>query len=894
MKQTCILIPGMHRSGTSAFAGLLSHLGVSLGSDLMPPTEDNPKGYFENNRLFLLNENYLRQLGSSWDDFFFNCETPLGGLNLEPLKEALTEEFGASKLFAIKDPRLAYLFPLYEQVLTDMDIEIKVAIPYRHPYEVAKSLQKRDCFHLEKSYLLWANHIYCAEQFSRPHGRYLFCYDQLLENSLQVVEQLSSRLNLDFGKEYEQNQQVINQFLLPSLKRQKVANSEYTDHLPQIIRKFFFELENTAVTQDYQSLQKTTKKFFSDRALFLNDHIQETLVKNAENLHLKIDKAQLPIGSFQYYWAPERDQFDEQHSHNITLFERQIQIPLTFDTSNSSYLRIDALDRGCVVKNIHLKCYSSSDELYESLIEHHNADIEKDGQYLFLHDDPIMIFPLPDAFFLERVEFSAEIILNTSELLTHLAQELLPQNPVSHEAPMFFPLLRKSHKWLLAENQGLEQKYKSEKSLTAEVSMQLQDFQNTCATEFSQFSQVLSAQSHKNEALETSLRNELQEALSQAATATQQIITLHTQLADAKNQGSDTAAQLSSKLDQSRQRLAAAEREITLLKEESECSGQSRADIEKQLRTELITAIEQKSAADKEIALLKEQSKISRKNNTDNKALFKAELHTLTEQKSAADKEVFLLKKQLAQLDKACADKEAQLRTELSAAIEEKSAADTAITLLKEQLSEAQQSSCETEAQLRSKLSVAIEEKSAAGKEIALLKEQALHAHQKIAETETQLRNRFNSSVAEKSAADKEIALLKEQSGKAQKASADKITQLNTELNTAIEQRSAADKEIQMLAVQLQDQKKTYLASRDENQELASRNIELEKKLSELELLLTQKTASESNLQHQLQLSTEALTDSQKQHEQLRQSLSWKITTPLRLLDSKPSDPQDQ
>ena len=55
MKQTCILILGMHRSGTSALTGVLSLLDVYLGSELMPASEDNKKGYFENKNLYRIN-----------------------------------------------------------------------------------------------------------------------------------------------------------------------------------------------------------------------------------------------------------------------------------------------------------------------------------------------------------------------------------------------------------------------------------------------------------------------------------------------------------------------------------------------------------------------------------------------------------------------------------------------------------------------------------------------------------------------------------------------------------------------------------------------------------------------------------------------------------------------
>jgi hypothetical protein len=43
----CILVLGVHGSGTSAVAGVLHRLGVSLGDRLVGPTRHNPRGHYE-------------------------------------------------------------------------------------------------------------------------------------------------------------------------------------------------------------------------------------------------------------------------------------------------------------------------------------------------------------------------------------------------------------------------------------------------------------------------------------------------------------------------------------------------------------------------------------------------------------------------------------------------------------------------------------------------------------------------------------------------------------------------------------------------------------------------------------------------------------------------------
>jgi hypothetical protein len=63
----CVLVLGMHRSGTSAIAGSLGFLGYETSKNLMAPTKYNAKGYFENMSIFALNERILEAGGARWD-----------------------------------------------------------------------------------------------------------------------------------------------------------------------------------------------------------------------------------------------------------------------------------------------------------------------------------------------------------------------------------------------------------------------------------------------------------------------------------------------------------------------------------------------------------------------------------------------------------------------------------------------------------------------------------------------------------------------------------------------------------------------------------------------------------------------------------------------------------
>ena len=66
-KSKLFFVLGLHRSGSSATAGVLHHLGANMGDDLLPPSLCNIRGFFENVHFVNLNDEILRTAGGSWD-----------------------------------------------------------------------------------------------------------------------------------------------------------------------------------------------------------------------------------------------------------------------------------------------------------------------------------------------------------------------------------------------------------------------------------------------------------------------------------------------------------------------------------------------------------------------------------------------------------------------------------------------------------------------------------------------------------------------------------------------------------------------------------------------------------------------------------------------------------
>ena len=196
----CLLIVGMHRSGTSAVAGSLARLGLPMGEHLLAAGEDNPKGYFEHEEAVRIDDALLDALGRRWDD---PRELPEGWLRTPAADDArvaiaglLEREFSAAGLFALKDPRLCRLLPLWLETLRATGIEPRVLLVVRHPAEVAASLAKRNGFSPAMSQLLWLEHMLAAERDSRDCARAVVTYDDLIAAPEATLGQAVTALNL--------------------------------------------------------------------------------------------------------------------------------------------------------------------------------------------------------------------------------------------------------------------------------------------------------------------------------------------------------------------------------------------------------------------------------------------------------------------------------------------------------------------------------------------------------------------------------------------------------------------------------------------------------------------------------------------------------------------------
>jgi hypothetical protein len=226
----CLLILGMHRSGTSALTGTLGILGATLPNDLLGSHPSNAKGHFESSRVLELNEQILTALNTYWYDVgpidFSSADSiSLDRLRIE-LITTLQTAYNKTPLFALKDPRISRLLPLIFSVLKKFGASARIIVCLRNPLEVAKSLEARDGIALSHGFALWLRYMLEAELHSRGVPRVFVHFSDLLQDWRSIVREIEQRLGVALPGRETSAADTVSEFLDKSLRHQLAAEPE--------------------------------------------------------------------------------------------------------------------------------------------------------------------------------------------------------------------------------------------------------------------------------------------------------------------------------------------------------------------------------------------------------------------------------------------------------------------------------------------------------------------------------------------------------------------------------------------------------------------------------------------------------------------------------------------
>jgi hypothetical protein len=284
----------MHRSGTSALARTLNLHGVDFGADLRGADFDNPKGFWEHNQIVSNHKRLLEAIGSDYDDI---RPLPLHWWQTEAARkcraqmvDVIRSEFGSSPLWAFKDPRTCRLVKLWHGIMADSRCNPKFVIIFRNPLEVATSFQKRNGFHMDKSFLLWLTHVTEAELETRYLPRVFVSFERLISDWSSVTGIIAKTLQITWQTDVDTIQVLMDDFLDPSLKHHNIDDEQlnFDSRLPELLLKGFRLLKRAEGTNGEHLLKEFCElrsDFQTIMESFIVSAFSDTLLETAVHLH---------------------------------------------------------------------------------------------------------------------------------------------------------------------------------------------------------------------------------------------------------------------------------------------------------------------------------------------------------------------------------------------------------------------------------------------------------------------------------------------------------------------------------------------------------------------------------------------------------------------------------
>ena len=278
LDRTAVLVLGMHRSGTSSLAGAMIRLGGAAPSNLMPPTEDNPKGYWESTLLETLNGEILAAGGSRWEDWRQFDPTRIDAAAAFALKgraeSALAGEFGEARLAIVKDPRMCRLMPFWSSVFREANWSVRPVLQLRSPLEVALSLNRRDGIPLGLGGLIWLRHVLDAEAETRAMPRAAVDWSNFLTDPRRTLERVGEQLDVIWPRWSEGSLAEIDEFVSADMRRHNASDSDLQVHpaVNHLVREAYSVVgelvENPASEKVGRTLADIRERFDGAAAIF--------------------------------------------------------------------------------------------------------------------------------------------------------------------------------------------------------------------------------------------------------------------------------------------------------------------------------------------------------------------------------------------------------------------------------------------------------------------------------------------------------------------------------------------------------------------------------------------------------------------------------------------------
>jgi len=185
----------VHRSGSSAITGVLHHLGINMGDEMLGPELSNPKGHFEDLVFFSFGVDYLESRGGNWLEppSIDKLDSPTSSEQQRFLR-IVTSKFENNEKWGWKDPRtILYIKNFYMFVPDPLWIWVD-----RPEHAIIGSLQKRNPNIPETIYKKMYD--FYQDRYTEFNallgGMLVIDYHRLLERPKDGVEEIAKTLDV--------------------------------------------------------------------------------------------------------------------------------------------------------------------------------------------------------------------------------------------------------------------------------------------------------------------------------------------------------------------------------------------------------------------------------------------------------------------------------------------------------------------------------------------------------------------------------------------------------------------------------------------------------------------------------------------------------------------------
>jgi hypothetical protein len=414
-----LLVLGMHRSGTSALAGLLCQQGFQAPHNRDGGDTHNPTGYWEPRQIRAFHNSLLEGVQSSWEDPLLpvlpwqpqHLESAL-----EQLEQALAADFPTTNPQAvalIKDPRQCRLLPLWTALFAQRPFQVAVVLAVRQPEAVAASLVSRDQLPLDRALLLWLSHTLEAERATRQLPRLVLSYEQLLQDPTAAVQRCQQLAGLPITTP---SADLLGEWIRPGLNRH-MSGAEGLE--PKGETQTLLQWANTVYAALVEPAAEQQRQLLDRAQVVVQQKLQALLEQGSRRVQL------------QLFWEPETgggfsEEASQRRSVMVERGRSRVVFQLPTGAERPRQLRLDLAEEPARVMVLAIRLRSPSGTLLwqwpatpntpdqEQVLPvrgmNPNTLVLPGGVVLAATADPGVVLDVPDAV-LQQLEAKAELEL---------------------------------------------------------------------------------------------------------------------------------------------------------------------------------------------------------------------------------------------------------------------------------------------------------------------------------------------------------------------------------------------------------------------------------------------------------------------------------------------------